>query len=87
MASESAIPAALAVALKDVYGCSLCEWSGALLQCLDAAEHGVLCPECFRAAHRLISKEDLQRCIAPQKAPCRCAQPFDAAPACNCPRT
>jgi hypothetical protein len=86
MVPDAALPAALASALKDVYGCSLCEWSGPLLQCLDAAEHGLLCPECFRAARRLISKEDLLRCMSTVREPCGCAQPADAASWCNCPR-
>ena len=49
---EGSLPRALAEALKHVYGCTLCGWQGALVDCLDAAEHGVLCPHCFALAGR-----------------------------------
>jgi len=49
---DAALPRALAEALKHVYGCTLCGWQGALVDCLDAAEHGVLCPHCFALAGR-----------------------------------
>ena len=51
---EGSLPPALAEALKHVYGCTLCGWKGALVDCLDAAEHGVLCPHCFALAGRVL---------------------------------
>ena len=51
---ESSLPRALADALKHVYGCTLCGWHGALVDCLDAAEHGLLCPHCFALAGRVL---------------------------------
>ena len=47
------LPAALAASLKHVYGCAACNWRGALIDCLDAAEHGLLCPHCFAGAGRV----------------------------------
>ena len=54
MSRENSLPRALAEALKHVYGCTLCGWQGALVDCLDAAAHGVLCPHCFALAGRLL---------------------------------
>ena len=54
MRSEATLPRALAEALKHVYGCTLCGWKGALVHCIDAAEHGLLCPHCFAAAGRVL---------------------------------
>jgi hypothetical protein len=51
---DAALPRALAEALKHVYGCTLCGWRGALVECLDAAEHGLLCPHCFAMAGRVL---------------------------------
>jgi len=54
MSLQSAMPRALAEALRHVYGCTLCGWKGALVDCLDAAEHGLLCPHCFALAGRVL---------------------------------
>ena len=55
--SFGALPRALAEALKHVYGCTLCGWKGALVDCLDAAEHGLLCPHCFAQAGRVLDEK------------------------------
>ena len=47
------LPPALEAALSHVYGCARCHWRGKLMDCLDAAEYGLLCPHCFAAAARL----------------------------------
>ena len=54
---DAALPRALAEALKHVYGCTLCGWKGALVDCLDAAEHGLLCPHCFALAGRVLDEK------------------------------
>jgi len=54
MSLQSAMPRALAESLMHVYGCTLCGWKGALVDCLDAAEHGLLCPHCFALAGRVL---------------------------------
>ncbi len=51
---DASLPRALAEALRHVYGCTLCGWKGALVDCLDAAEHGLLCPHCFALAGRVL---------------------------------
>jgi len=51
---DATLPRALAEALKHVYGCTLCGWKGVLVDCIDAAEHGLLCPHCFALAGRVL---------------------------------
>ena len=51
---DPGLPRALAEALTHVYGCTLCGWKGSLVGCLDAAEHGLLCPHCFALAGRVL---------------------------------
>ena len=53
---DTALPRALADALKHVYGCTLCGWKGALVDCIDAAEHGLLCPHCFALSGRVLDR-------------------------------
>jgi hypothetical protein len=51
------LPPALEAALNHVYGCARCQWRGKLIDCLDAAEYGLLCPHCFAAAARLVDRQ------------------------------
>jgi hypothetical protein len=53
------LPPALEAALGHVYGCARCHWRGKLIECLDAAEYGLLCPHCFAAAARLADRQAL----------------------------
>ena len=65
MKPTGSLPAVLAAALKHIYGCGACDWRGALIDCLDAAEHGLLCPHCFGSAGRI----DADAPAAPEPGP------------------